>query len=47
MSWFSGEMVEGPKVVTRSFTLDEIPVYVRAGSIVPMRTDGYNASNII
>ena len=38
-------MIHGPKVVNRSFALDEIPVYVRAGSIIPMRTDGYNAGN--
>jgi alpha-glucosidase len=36
--WFTGTRLHGPAVVTRAFALDEIPVYVRAGAIVPMAT---------
>lgn len=32
----SGAMLEGGKVVERNFSIDEFPVYVKAGSIVPM-----------
>ena len=39
ISWVSGEMVKGDTVITRSFTLSETPVWVKAGSIIPMRTD--------
>jgi alpha-glucosidase (family GH31 glycosyl hydrolase) len=31
------EIIEGPTVFTREFPLDEYPVYVRDGAIVPMR----------
>ena len=37
-------MVTGPKTINRTFTLSEIPVYVRAGSIIPMRTDDFGQS---
>jgi alpha-glucosidase (family GH31 glycosyl hydrolase) len=37
IEWFSGKRLEGPVVVERRFALDEIPVYVKAGSIVPMQ----------
>ncbi len=40
-------MIQGPKVVNRSYTLSEIPVFSRTGTIVPMRTDGYNNGDII
>jgi Glycosyl hydrolases family 31/Domain of unknown function (DUF5110) len=36
--WFTGTRLHGPAVVTRAFALDEVPVYVRAGAIVPMAT---------
>ena len=42
ISWFTGELIKGPMTVNRTFTLSEIPVFVRAGSIIPLRTDGYN-----
>lgn len=32
----TGSHVRGPKQITRLVALDEIPVYVRAGSIIPM-----------
>ncbi len=37
VEWYSGARIEGPKVVERSFSLEEIPIYVKAGSIVPMQ----------
>lgn len=36
--WFTGTRLHGSQVVTRTFALDEVPVYVRAGAIVPMAT---------
>jgi len=44
ISWFSGEMIAGPQNITRNFTLSEIPVYVRAGAIIPMKTDDFRES---
>ncbi|KAL5486960.1 hypothetical protein EMCRGX_G019505 [Ephydatia muelleri] len=41
ISWFSGEKFDGPQTVNRSFTLSEIPLFVRDGSIIPMRTDDF------
>jgi len=38
--WSSGTSLAGGRVVTRSFCLDEIPVYARAGAIVPMQSPG-------
>jgi alpha-glucosidase len=37
IEWFSGRSLQGPASVPRSFGLDEIPVYVKAGSIIPMQ----------
>ena len=37
VGWFSGERVKGPAVVTRHYALNEIPLFVRAGAIVPMQ----------
>lgn len=36
IEWSSGEHLKGPQKLTRTFALNEIPVYVRAGAIVPM-----------
>jgi hypothetical protein len=36
--WFTGARLTGPAAVTRTFALNEVPVYVRAGAIVPMMT---------
>ncbi len=44
IEWSSGRIFAGPAVVNRTFALDEIPVYVRAGSIVPMRASANNAA---
>jgi alpha-glucosidase (family GH31 glycosyl hydrolase) len=37
IEWFSGEHLKGPAKLDRTFALNEIPVYVRAGAIVPMQ----------
>ena len=37
IEWFTGDVLEGPAQVQRTFTLDQIPVYVKAGAIVPMQ----------
>ncbi|MBI4429992.1 MAG: DUF5110 domain-containing protein [Ignavibacteriales bacterium] len=36
--WFSGEKITGPGVVERAFALNDIPMYVRAGAIIPMQS---------
>ncbi|MDP4273437.1 MAG: glycoside hydrolase family 31 protein [Bacteroidota bacterium] len=38
--WCSGTLLKGGQEVNRSFSLDEYPVYVKAGSVIPM----YNSS---
>ncbi len=35
--WPTGIMMRGPAVVERSFALDEIPLYLKAGSVIPMQ----------
>jgi alpha-glucosidase len=35
IEWPTGARLHGPKLMDRSFRLDEIPVYARAGAIVP------------
>ena len=37
IEWFTGATIEGPAKVERRFGLEEIPVYVKAGAIVPMQ----------
>jgi len=36
VEWYSGQYFVGPKIIERYFDLDEIPLYVRAGAIIPM-----------
>ena len=36
IEWFSGSLLEGGNIIERKFSLQEIPVYVRAGAIIPM-----------
>jgi len=36
VEWFSGLTLSGPSVVTRAYALTDIPVFVRAGSVIPM-----------
>ena len=35
--WFTGAQLKGPGIFARTFALDEIPVYARAGAVVPMQ----------
>ena len=37
IEWFTGARLKGPGIFKRKFELDEIPVYVKAGSIIPMQ----------
>ena len=37
--WQTGTMLDGGRTVERTFALDEYPVYVRAGAILPMYGD--------
>jgi alpha-glucosidase (family GH31 glycosyl hydrolase) len=41
ISWFSGERLAGPRTVSRTFSLAEMPVFAREGSIITMRTDDF------
>jgi hypothetical protein len=41
-TWFevsTGTMLQGNQVVTRSFMIDEYPLYVKAGSVIPQYAD--------
>ena len=37
IEWFSGTTLKGPAAIRREFTSDEIPLYVKAGAIIPMQ----------
>ncbi|HEV2327132.1 MAG TPA: TIM-barrel domain-containing protein, partial [Terracidiphilus sp.] len=37
IEWPTGKHFTGPTTINRSFSIDQIPVYVRAGAIVPMQ----------
>jgi len=37
IEWPTGKYLTGPATVDRSFSIDQIPVYVKAGAIVPMQ----------
>jgi alpha-glucosidase (family GH31 glycosyl hydrolase) len=37
VEWDSGAIFEGPTTIRRSFSLGQIPLYVKAGSIIPMQ----------
>lgn len=39
IEWPTGKHLTGPISVDRSFSVDQIPVYVKAGSIVPMQPE--------
>jgi alpha-glucosidase (family GH31 glycosyl hydrolase) len=40
--WFTGTKLQGPAIIKRNFSLDEIPVYIKAGAIIPMQTANEN-----
>lgn len=37
IEWFTRTMISGNQTVQRQFAIDEIPVYVKAGAIIPMQ----------
>ena len=37
--WNSGSLIQGDRVIERPFMLDEMPLYVRSGAIIPMQPD--------
>jgi alpha-glucosidase len=37
VEWSSGRVVDGPATITRHFAIDEIPVYVKGGAVIPMQ----------
>lgn len=37
VEWFTGKHLHGPAVVERAFAVDQIPVYARAGAVIPMQ----------
>src|SRR6266849_2240329 len=47
IEWFTGTELKGPAKIDRSFALDEIPVYVKAGAIVPMQPKMRNDALIL
>jgi len=42
--WYSGTVLEGDRVVERKFMLDEIPLYVKEGAVIPMQPKMKNTS---
>jgi alpha-glucosidase (family GH31 glycosyl hydrolase) len=45
IEWTTGARLHGPASLTRTFRLDEIPVYVRAGIIIPMQSATQSAEH--
>jgi alpha-glucosidase len=39
IEWSTGAFLNGPATLERTFALEETPVYLRAGSIIPMQPD--------
>ncbi len=37
IEWYSGARFEGARTIERSFSLEEIPIYVKAGAVIPMQ----------
>jgi alpha-glucosidase (family GH31 glycosyl hydrolase) len=37
IEWFTGTTIKGPVLLKRNFELNEIPVYVKSGAIIPMQ----------
>ena len=38
VEWYTGNTLTGGKIYHRKFQIDEIPVYAKAGSVIPMQT---------
>ena len=45
ISWTTGKMYSGPQIINETYTLYEMPLFVKAGSIIPMKVDGFNDGN--
>lgn len=43
--WATGTVLEGNRIVQRKFKLDEIPIYVKEGAIIPMQQKMKNTSD--
>ncbi len=43
--WFTGAIVQGSQIVKRRFSLDQIPLYARAGAVIPMREQRGSAAS--
>jgi alpha-glucosidase (family GH31 glycosyl hydrolase) len=39
IEWSTGAMLKGPTTLARQYALEEVPVFVKAGAIVPMQPD--------
>jgi alpha-glucosidase (family GH31 glycosyl hydrolase) len=42
MEWFTGKTLKGGKQYERNFAINEIPVYVKSGAIIPMLRNAQN-----
>lgn len=40
--WHTGTLLKGGQVLDREFSIDEYPIYLKAGAIIPMYTGGVN-----
>jgi alpha-glucosidase len=47
IEWFTGTELKGPAKIDRIFAIDEIPVYVKAGAIIPMQPKMRNMDPLI
>jgi len=45
IEWNSGLLLNGGKEITHSFCLEEIPVYIKEGAIIPMQKDINNTAD--
>lgn len=45
IEWPTGSVLPGGKIYERPFCLEEIPVYIKAGSIIPMQQDINNTAD--
>jgi alpha-glucosidase (family GH31 glycosyl hydrolase) len=45
IEWSSGSILTGGKIIERPFCIEEIPVFVKAGAIIPMQRDVNNTAD--
>ena len=43
--WHTGTLLKGGKTLTRQFSIDEYPIYVKAGAIIPTYVNAMNLKN--